>query len=56
MIGVHPGGHIGIQRMAGQPRRMAVDFLVMGLGHHDLLDGGALAMDHPGVVHHFRQP
>ena len=55
MVGIHPGGDVRVQGVAAQAGRMAVDLLVMGLGDHDLLDGGTVAMDNAGVVHHFRQ-
>ena len=55
MVGIHAGGDIGVQVVAGKARGVAVDLLVVGLGGHDLLHHLAVAVDDAHKVHHLRQ-
>ena len=52
MVGVHAGGHIGVQIVAHQIGGVAVDLLVMGLAGHDLGYHVRIAVDHAVGVHH----
>ena len=56
MVGVHPGGDIGVQVVAGKARGVTVDLLMVSLGGHDLLHHLAVAVDDAHKVHHLRQP
>ena len=55
MVGIHAGGDIGVQVVAGKARGVAVDLLVVGLGGHDLFHHLAVAVDDAHKVHHLRQ-
>ena len=37
MVGIHAGGDVGVQVVAGKARCVAVDLLMVGLGGHDFL-------------------
>ena len=52
MVGVHAGGHIGVQIVAHQVGGVAVDLLVMGLTGHDLGHHIRIAVDHAVGIHH----
>ena len=52
MVGVHTGGHIGVQIVAHQIGGVAVDLLVMGLAGHNLGYHVRIAVDHTVGVHH----
>ena len=55
VVGVDAGGNIGIEVIAPEARRVAVDLLVMGLRGHDLRYGGPVRRDDAGEIHHLRQ-
>ena len=48
VVGVDPGGDVGVQVVAGEARGVAVDLLVVGLGGHDLLQHLGSAPMTPG--------
>lgn len=52
VVGVDAGGDVGVQSFSGEARRMAVDFLVVGLGGDDFGGGGAVGSHDAGIVHH----
>ena len=55
VVGVDTGGDVGVQVVAYQIRRVAVDLLVVGLGGHDLLHRLVVPGDDAHEVHHLRQ-
>ena len=55
VVGIDPGGNIGVQVVAHKARGVAVDLFVVGLGGNDLLDDLAVRPNDAGVVHHLRQ-
>ena len=55
VVGVDAGGDVGVQVVAHQVRRVAVDLLVVGLGGHDLLHRLVVPGDDAHEVHHLRQ-
>ncbi len=56
VVGIDTGGHVGIERLARKPRRMAINLLVMRLRNDDFLNRTSFTHQHAGIVHHFRQP
>ena len=55
VVGVDAGGDVGVEIVAHQVRRVAVDLLVVGLGGHDLLHRLVVPGDDAHEVHHLRQ-
>ncbi len=55
MIGVDPGGDVGIEVIPLQTGGVAVDLLVVGLGGYDLLDDLGVRADDAWIIHHLRQ-
>ena len=55
VVGIDAGGDVGVQVVAHQIRRVAVDLLVVGLGGHDLLHRLVVPGDDAYEIHHLRQ-
>ena len=55
MVGVDAGGDVGVEVVAHQIGGVAVDFLMMGLGRHDLLHTLLVSGNGAYKVHHLRQ-
>ncbi|MPN14513.1 hypothetical protein SDC9_161840 [bioreactor metagenome] len=55
VVGIDPGGDIGVQIVALKVRRVAVDFFMMGLCRHNFFNGLLVAVDNAHKVHHLRK-
>ena len=55
VVGVDPGGNVGVERVAGQFRGVAVNLLVVALGGHNLFEYLCVRADDAGEVHHLRE-
>ncbi len=55
VVGVYPGGDIGVEIIAAEVRGVAVNLLVVGLGRHNFLHRLVVSGDNSHKIHHLRQ-